>query len=355
MANDIFILDENDNAAIRTVVVSGISESNKKDIFTTDENGNAAVRVVGSGGGDKHNMGYFTTPEALATAYPTAEAGDFAIVGSTDTVWVWDVESSAWVDTDTKGQVTPDMVIIKSATLPAASSVVPGSCYFYSGATNANYTHGYVYECQGTNTYADTTTFQPATLSGTVVTATSNALSGLVSQYIHADITSIVSGTMTFDQAGNLWVFYGYDSDHNEVGHFQLYQEDWESAGFTFTGTPQDGDVVALSTTITIASTSYAWVRINVQPQPTPAEIGAATQSQVTVTLAAADWSGNSQIKTVTGVKPNNTVVVAPAPSSSSDYSAAGILCTAQSINQLTFSCDTTPSNNISVNVLILD
>ena len=107
MADDIFTLDDNNNAAIRTVSVNaGASETNSPIIFTTDENGNACVRVTGSGGGDSHNKGYYATQAALEEAYPTAEAGDWAIVGSTDTVWVWDADTSAWVDTDTKGQVT---------------------------------------------------------------------------------------------------------------------------------------------------------------------------------------------------------------------------------------------------------
>lgn len=106
--SDIFTLDENNNAAVRTVgVKAGAVESNQPDIFTTDENGNAAVRVVGSGGGgDQHNLGYYATLEDLQTAYPTAEAGDWAIVGSTDTVWIWDTDNEEWVDSDQKGQVT---------------------------------------------------------------------------------------------------------------------------------------------------------------------------------------------------------------------------------------------------------
>lgn len=104
MNNDVFTLDDNNNAAIRTIGVKGIAESNSPSVFTEDENGNAAIRVTG-GGGDAHNKGYFATQEALEEAYATAEPGDYAIVGSTDTVWVWDEDSSAWVDTDTKGQV----------------------------------------------------------------------------------------------------------------------------------------------------------------------------------------------------------------------------------------------------------
>lgn len=107
MDNDIFTVDENNNAAVRTVSVnSGVAETNSPIIFTQDENGNAAVRVINEGaGGDSHNKGYYATPEALEEALPTASAGDFAIVGSTDTVWIWDTDNEEWVDSDQKGQV----------------------------------------------------------------------------------------------------------------------------------------------------------------------------------------------------------------------------------------------------------
>lgn len=47
---------------------------------------------------DVHNLGYFIDEAALNAAYPTASAGDHAIVDSTDTVWVWDTGTVAWVD-----------------------------------------------------------------------------------------------------------------------------------------------------------------------------------------------------------------------------------------------------------------
>ena len=59
----------------------------------------------GGSGGDQHNLGWYATPEALRTAHATASDGDWAIVGSTDTVWVWDTDTSAWKDSDQKGQV----------------------------------------------------------------------------------------------------------------------------------------------------------------------------------------------------------------------------------------------------------
>lgn len=66
----------------------------------------ATIGEGGGGGSDIHNLGWYTTQAALTTAHPTAEDGDWAIVGSTDTVWVWDSDSNTWVDTDKKGQVT---------------------------------------------------------------------------------------------------------------------------------------------------------------------------------------------------------------------------------------------------------
>ena len=43
--------------------------------------------------------GYYPTPEALRNAYPTSEAGYWAIVGSTNTIWIWSANSNKWVNT----------------------------------------------------------------------------------------------------------------------------------------------------------------------------------------------------------------------------------------------------------------
>ena len=178
-----FTRDDNGNIAVR-VVFNDSSVTNSDSMFTTDENGNVAVRVVGSGGGDQHNLGYYETPEALRTAHPTAEAGDFAIVNSTDTVWIWDADTSSWKDGDTKGQVTsvnnqtgavtitdtdilPSQTghsgqilgtdgfvagwvapeIVQRSTMPQASEDELGNVYQFVGTTDATYTNGYFYKC----------------------------------------------------------------------------------------------------------------------------------------------------------------------------------------------------------------
>ena len=78
----------------------------------------------GGGGSDPHNLGFYADLTALQTAHPTGSDGDFAILGSTDTVWVWDSGTSAWKDTDTKGQVTSvngQTGAVTVDTLPSAS------------------------------------------------------------------------------------------------------------------------------------------------------------------------------------------------------------------------------------------
>lgn len=51
-------------------------------------------------GSDPYNLGKFNTPEELRERHPTALFGNYAIVGSTDTFWLWDNEGNEWVDTD---------------------------------------------------------------------------------------------------------------------------------------------------------------------------------------------------------------------------------------------------------------
>lgn len=183
--DDVLTRNDNEELAVRTVsATEQATVVNKNDVYTRDTNGNLAIRTVGGSGGDSHNKGFFATQQALEEAYPTAEDGDFAIVGSTDTVWVWDSdtgESGAWVDTDTKGQVTSvnnqtgDVVVqetlvsgtniktingnsilgsgdiatevIQYSTLPVASVDNLGQIAQFTGTTTASYTNGYFYQC----------------------------------------------------------------------------------------------------------------------------------------------------------------------------------------------------------------
>ena len=77
--------------------------------------------------------------------------------------------------------------------------------------------------------------------------------------------------------------------------------------------------------------------------------------SAVVVTIAAADWSATTTCtKSVSGVTASNNVVVTPAPASIADWQSAGVYCSAQASGTLTFTCSSTPSASLTVNVLVI-
>ena len=78
------------------------------------------------------------------------------------------------------------------------------------------------------------------------------------------------------------------------------------------------------------------------------------TKVNTTVTLASAGWSGGSQTVTVTGMTATGIALVSPDPTDQSAYTSAGIICTAQAANSLTFTATTTPSGDIDVNIVCL-
>ena len=79
-----------------------------------------------------------------------------------------------------------------------------------------------------------------------------------------------------------------------------------------------------------------------------------ANVTKVSGSLTVAGWSSNSQSVTVSGVTTSNDIFVSPAPGSAAAWAAAGIVCTAQAANSLTFTCLKTPTAALSFNVLIM-
>ena len=71
--------------------------------------------------------------------------------------------------------------------------------------------------------------------------------------------------------------------------------------------------------------------------------------------LSQHGWQNNAQTASVPGVSTTNTVIVAPAADSFSNYRNFGVRCTAQGNNALTFVYEFTPTADLNVNVLILE
>ena len=88
----------------------------------------------------------------------------------------------------------------------------------------------------------------------------------------------------------------------------------------------------------------------------TPSNIGAqAKHITKTVSLLSSNWSNKTQTVTVSGVTSSNTIISVPAPKSYNSFCEAGVYCSAQATNALTFICSDVPSINLTVNILILN
>lgn len=294
MTDDILTRDTDGNLAVRTVSSTGDNYVNPDDVYTRDSDGKLCVRVTGQGGGgDQHNLGYFATQAALEEAYPTAEAGDWAIVGATDTVWIWDTDTSAWKDSDQKGQVTsvnnqtgavtlginevaPTQTdksgyvlgtdgfvagwvkpeIVQRSALPAASEDEVGNIYEYVGTTDANYTNGYFYK--NVATAAEATASQTYGSGLTDISVTN--ISTFASAFETGFNTSIFDTTVDFEYDGTAWMV----STEIEGQTESLLDQDITDWAVTFTGTPQEGDTIS----VVYTGASYSWTQVNVQPAP---------------------------------------------------------------------------------------
>lgn len=86
-------------------------------------------------------------------------------------------------------------------------------------------------------------------------------------------------------------------------------------------------------------------------------DVGAANPpSSTTITLTTSGWSSNTQTVTVSGVSADETVQLimpVPALASQTAYYEAGILVTGQAANSLTFTCQTVPTADLTVYVVM--
>lgn len=188
-----------------------------------------------------------------------------ANLNNEDELYVVSSISNRVITVSKASESLPKQYLEQFTTLPVASADNVGRVVQFIGATG-DYTHGYIYESQPTTEYVSTVEFNPASISGTTATCSGDDFGALVGEYGSGDITTIIKGTLTYDQAGDLFVFVGKDDTDTTVCTFQIYTQDYIDAGFVFTGTLQDGDVITFTCTITEEITGYAWTGINVQP-----------------------------------------------------------------------------------------
>lgn len=125
------------------------------------------------------------------------------------------------------------------------------------------------------------------------------------------------------------------NSDAMITGDFTFkYGADFDGSKITSVGTPVNGSDGA----------NKAYVDSKAPLPPVP------------VTLTTSGWSSNTQTVTVPGVVASETAqLITPTPAilSQSAYYEAGIMCTNQGTNSLTFTCQTVPTSNLTVYVVI--
>lgn len=128
----------------------------------------------------------------------------------------------------------------------------------------------------------------------------------------------------------------------NENGNFEMMSADGTipEARLADTTSAVQGQVLTLN-----ANGNAEWANPST---------GGPTSLTVTLQGGSSNWPSNTQTVTVQGVTSTNTIFAGAAPASVRDYDNAGIICIAQNTDELTFECVTVPTNNITVNVLII-
>lgn len=304
---------------------------------------------------------------------------------------------------------------IQVSSMPVASQDEEGNIYQFVGTTDASYTNGYFYECvsDGGNpaTYSWTRVdVQPAGSSlpsqtghsGEFLTtdgtdASWAAISALQNTATGTDSLTLLGTGTTTQRSINIGVGSSIDSNNNvAIGHqatigastysnvivgmgahvltnksynIAIGSSSYASSGSEYgvaigantataaKGAIQIGNATGVQKTNSDANTlKVGNANGNFEIMSADGTIPTARLTKVnsTITLTAAGWSGGSQSVTVTGMTATGVVLVSPDPTDQAAYTSAGILCTAQAANSLTFTCSTTPSADIDVNVVCL-
>ena len=285
----------------------------------------------GGGGGDQHNLGWYATESALTTAHATAADGDWAIVGATDTVWVWDSDTTAWKDTGAAGIELP------------VQTGHSGEFLTTDGTSPSWSDKPLVNTATGTSSLATDTSTATGSTSLALGPSASSAgynqvVLGPAAAYASAS-NAVVIGCLAnaYNVALNS-IAIGPKANVNALNTIQLNASTinaTNSDANTFKVGNANGNFEIMSADGTIPTARL-------------------TKVNTTVTLTSAGWSGGSQTVSVSGVTSTSVVFVAPDPSDTADYVSAGILCSAQGTNSLTFTATTTPSVDIDVVVVAM-
>lgn len=148
---------------------------------------------------------------------------------------------------------------------------------------------------------------------------------------------------------------------------FQVTGIEGEAFSIEFTEDGEGGDIVTSfngrSGEIMPQAGDYTADMVGARPNtwmPTAPEVGALpvqyAPKKFTLSLEASGWQSSQKTITVEGVTAGGIVLLAPVSKADADtWTDAGVWCTGQGTNSLTFSCESTPSSAIGLNLVILE
>lgn len=186
--------------------------------------------------------------------------------------------------------ITEDRIIVKSEIIPEASADTYKKMYCYSGETNSIYTHGYIYECKGTEELSiPIVYFDPGKMAFDYTKAThpyktfssdADAMYKFLSEILQIENpTDVVSGQATVvedtivddHEHYEMWNIYCKDKDGNDVltDVHKIYANDMQAYGFEFAFPAADyheNEPINFNFEWQKNVTDLHWERIDVQP-----------------------------------------------------------------------------------------
>ena len=202
------------------------------------------------------------------------------------------------------GKIDENRIIIKSDTIPTASEDTYKKIYIYAGETNSTYTHGYIYECKGTEEAQSITTdfnpgkmafdYEAATHPYKTFTSDAEAMSDFITSILKINNPyDIVSGKLVVDentiidpnQHLEMWnVFCTNKKGQQILANYKINASDLEDYGFQFAYPAADyheNEPITYSFNWTTLINNIHWERINVQPTVIEAEGFDSTKTQI--------------------------------------------------------------------------
>lgn len=273
-----------------------VSGTNIKTINNISVLGSGNINIEGGGGGAAQNVWYATCPTGTATATKvvTTTSGDFALTAG-NTVSVTFTYTG---DTSVNCSLNVD-----------GSGAVRAIAAEYSGSiSNPIWSAG------------DTIAF---TYDGTYFRAI-NARKASTGAYGKTVLNTSTSSTSVTEAATPSAVKAAYDLANGKQ------------------------DALVSGTNIKTINNETILGSGNITVQ------GGASVTSTQVSITVANWNATTTCtKSVTGVTASNDVIIAPDPASISDYTSAGVYCSAQASGTLTFTAASTPTADLTVNVMI--